>query len=111
MIKRLLISFLLLITATLHSGAVPRYQVSYYIKERGLPRTLVQDMIQDSNGCLWLASWSGLYRFDGISFSGFRVKTPNGERADTMMRARSVFCSFSIVLSFPGIYPMFLRQK
>ena len=43
------------------------------MKERGLPRTLVQDMTQDSNGCLWLASWSGLYRFDGIGFTGFRL--------------------------------------
>lgn len=73
MIRRLLISFFLIIVASLHSDAVSRFQFTYYIKERGLPRTLVQDMIQDNNGCLWLASWSGLYRFDGMSFTGFRA--------------------------------------
>ena len=60
-------------------------------------------MIQDSNGCLWLASWSGLYRFDGISFSGFRVKTPNGERANNRFDRieRDSFGQFW-VLSYDG---------
>lgn len=66
------------------SGTAATHQFTYYLKERGLPRTVVQDITQDSNGCMWLATWSGLYRFNGTSFTGFKAGMSGGheERAN-----------------------------
>lgn len=114
MIKRLLISLLLIIMAVSSSDAAPRLQYTYYLKERGLPRTLVQDMIQDSNGCLWLASWSGLYRFDGISFTGFRadISGTHGEKANNRFdRIERDSFGYIWALSYDGSLYRFDPQK
>ena len=43
----------------------------YSIKD-GLPEERVNDIIQDSQGFIWLATHSGLYKFDGYSFTNYR---------------------------------------
>lgn len=57
-------------------GAQPSYTFTRYLERNGIPTTTVEKIIQDNNGYLWLASWSGLYRFDGIDFSNYR-RGPN----------------------------------
>ena len=37
----------------------------------GLQHSAVTKMMQDKNGNLWMATWSGVCRFDGIQFTGF----------------------------------------
>ncbi len=62
------------------AGAVPpRYQYTYYSADNGLGRTIIEDIAQDGNGCLWLATWSGLYRFDGRRFSNFKLGPTDAE--------------------------------
>jgi len=39
--------------------------------EDGLPNNNVQDITQTPDGYLWLATWSGLARFDGMQFTTF----------------------------------------
>ncbi len=71
MTKRAILTLILIILAAGLNAASPRYQYSYYTRELGFSRTIIQDFDQDGNGCLWLAAWSGLYRFDGTRFSNF----------------------------------------
>lgn len=84
MTKRCVLSLFLILTAAVAAASPPRYQYTYYTKHGGLNRTIIEDIAQDGNGCLWLASWSGLYRFDGRSFAGYRTGQTDsqGERAD-----------------------------
>ncbi|WP_138430142.1 ligand-binding sensor domain-containing protein [Fodinibius saliphilus] len=42
-----------------------------YSIERGLSESVVNDMIQDDDGHLWIGTSYGLNRFDGISFDNF----------------------------------------
>lgn len=43
-----------------------------YDSGSGLPNTQINDLFQDSNGLVWVATNNGLYRFDGINFVELR---------------------------------------
>lgn len=61
------------------AGAQPRHTFTRYLKESGLPMTMIQDMCQDRDGYLWLASGAGLFRFNGTSFNTYKLQTgPDG---------------------------------
>lgn len=47
------------------------YTVSRYADDSGLPSRIVRDVIQDSQGFIWVAGNNGLYRFDGQKFKPF----------------------------------------
>lgn len=50
---------------------VPGYSVAGWTTEQGLPSNVVLDVRQTPDGYLWLASYQGLIRFDGVSFRLF----------------------------------------
>ncbi len=79
MTKRAFLAPFFIILAVALNAAPPRYQYSYYTREFGLGRTIVQDIDQDGSGCLWLATWTGLYRFDGRRFSNYLPEKTDGE--------------------------------
>ncbi len=60
------------IIAAISAAARPSYTFTRYLERNGIPTTTVEKIIQDDNGYLWLASWSGLYRFDGINFVNYK---------------------------------------
>lgn len=43
--------------------------------EEGYPEGIVLDILQDQQGFLWIATADGLFKFDGYTFTEFRVKT------------------------------------
>jgi len=45
-----------------------RYTVTVWTEKEGMPSSYVRAIAQDANGYLWLATYSGLVRFDGIRF-------------------------------------------
>ena len=47
-----------------------------YGRESGFSGTMVEDMEQDARGQLWLATWRGLYSFDGRNFRNYRTGNP-----------------------------------
>lgn len=51
------------------SRSVDQYHVQAWTVRDGLPHNMVHAIAQDSDGYLWLATWEGLARFDGRSFS------------------------------------------
>ena len=73
MTKKAILILFFLILAGVAAAAPPRYQYTYYSKDSGLGRTIIEDIAQDGNGCLWLATWSGLYRYDGKRFTNFKI--------------------------------------
>jgi len=77
-IKFILYRFFIFISFYLYSTHVlcldPNKSLSLFIidnytTENGLPQNSVLDILQSTDGYLWLATYEGLSRFDGVSFS------------------------------------------
>lgn len=49
----------------------PAYQLYNWTADSGLPQNTVHDILQTSDGYLWLATGDGLVRFDGVRFTVF----------------------------------------
>ena len=71
-----LFSLFLILTGTL-AAAQPPHTSTRFSRENGFAGTTVEDMAQDSHGQLWLATWRGLYCFDGRTFQNYRTGTPD----------------------------------
>ena len=56
------------------AGAQPR--LDSWTTENGLPQNSVNDILQTHDGYLWLATFGGLVRFDGVRFVIFDRSTP-----------------------------------
>ncbi|TNE72863.1 hypothetical protein EP331_06240 [bacterium] len=48
----------------------------------GLPQSSINDIIQTKDGYIWLATFGGLVRFDGVSFTTFDRTNTKGMRSD-----------------------------
>lgn len=59
------------------AAAQPPCSFTRFGRENGFSGTTVEDMAQDSRGQLWLATWGGLYSFDGRTFQQFRTDLPD----------------------------------
>lgn len=46
--------------------------VRYLTTEMGLNNGAVNDIVQDADGYIWLATWDGVIRYDGISFKNYK---------------------------------------
>ncbi len=57
--------------------AQPPHSFTRYGRENNFSGTTVEDMVQDRHGQLWLATWSGLYSFDGRTFHNYRTGDPD----------------------------------
>ncbi|MBN2164996.1 MAG: response regulator [Marinilabiliaceae bacterium] len=47
------------------------YSFQYYTTDNGLSHNMVDCLLKDSRGFLWVGTWEGLNRFDGYSFKTF----------------------------------------
>ena len=52
----------------------PSCLFTHYSLDDGLSQNTVMSMAQDSKGILWLATWNGLNRFDGIRFKNYKLQ-------------------------------------
>lgn len=62
--------------------ATEPYNFTRYTRANGLPTTTIEDMLQDVNGYIYLASWSGLYRFNGKQFVNYKAVTSADQSSD-----------------------------
>jgi diguanylate cyclase (GGDEF)-like protein len=53
------------------AGDAERFAIAGWTTEQGLPSNAVRDVRQTPDGFLWLASYEGLVRFDGVAFRSF----------------------------------------
>ena len=61
----------------LYFSALPLFgqsliDIKYYSVQDGLSQKNIQNFIQDDNGYIWMATWNGLERFDGYSFTNYK---------------------------------------
>ncbi len=72
----LLLVGLILITCSILWGLDPemdirQYNAEVFLTENGLPQSSVLSIIQTSDGYLWMGTYEGIARFDGIHFRIF----------------------------------------
>ncbi len=56
-------------------GDIP-YNFSAITVEQGLAQNMVDDILMDSDGFVWIATWNGLERYDGYEFTLYNTRTP-----------------------------------
>lgn len=61
------------------------YVVTRWGIEEGLPQSSVNDIIQTKDGYIWLATFGGLVRFDGHSFTTFNRSNSDGFGSDRIL--------------------------
>lgn len=64
---------------------IENYRLTQYGMEEGLPQSTVNDIIQTRDGYVWLATFGGLVRFDGFSFTTFDRSNTKGMRSDRIL--------------------------
>lgn len=52
-----------------------QYPIKAWDMDKGLPSDMVVGILQDNTGYIWLATYKGIARFDGVSFSTFNQST------------------------------------
>jgi len=53
------------------SSTAQTYYFDYYGVKEGLPQSKIYNVVQDSKGYVWLASESGISKFDGVNFHNY----------------------------------------
>jgi PAS domain S-box-containing protein len=64
------------------SHPVPPFLVDSWTASHGLPEETINAVVQTRDGYLWLGSFSGLARFDGVTFRRFTTGNTPGVRSD-----------------------------
>lgn len=64
----LVVLILLTISVLSARASVPILQFRHITPQNGLPHNFIQDIIQDHDGFIWLATAAGLSRYDGLEF-------------------------------------------
>lgn len=62
------------------------FAITQYSMEEGLPQSTVRDIIQTRDGYIWLATFGGLVRFDGNSFTTFNRSNTTGMGSDRLLK-------------------------
>ncbi len=61
----------------------PEAYFVHYGSENGLPQHTVTDILQDSKGFMWFSTWDGLSKFDGYTFTTYRLPTGNAAESQS----------------------------
>ena len=67
------------------SGFPQYYISSQWTMDEGLPASSVNGIIQSYDGYIWLATFGGLVRFDGVSFTVFNRSNTTGIKSDRIL--------------------------
>jgi signal transduction histidine kinase/ligand-binding sensor domain-containing protein len=80
--------FLLIPLRPAYPQSEPRdsYVINRWGMEHGLPQSSVNDFIQTRDGYIWLATFGGLVRFDGVQFTTFDRSNTQGLSSDRILR-------------------------
>src|SRR5688572_5795679 len=60
------------------SPARAQYRFDHWTADNGLPQNSVRDIVQTRDGYLWLTTFDGLVRFDGVRFTVFNKSNSPG---------------------------------
>ncbi|MCZ7615096.1 MAG: hypothetical protein M5T52_16535 [Ignavibacteriaceae bacterium] len=83
-----LIQFITIIFCEFISAQNPNLRFKHIDIEQGLSQNMIKDILQDSKGFIWIATWDGLNRFDGYNFKVY--KHIDGD--STSLRINKISC-------------------
>jgi ligand-binding sensor domain-containing protein len=63
----------LLASLSFTGAAFAQYRFDHWTADNGLPQNSVRDIVQTRDGYLWLTTFDGLMRFDGVRFTVFKM--------------------------------------
>lgn len=63
--------------------AQPLCDIRHYSFGDGLSQSVVQRMVQSSDGLLWFCTWDGLNSYDGVTFASYNMMSPGGKALST----------------------------
>lgn len=72
------------------SPALSQVSIDLWTTDNGLPQNTISGLCQAADGYLWLATFDGLARFDGVRFTTFKMSDAAGIRSN---RFDSIFCA------------------
>lgn len=90
----LILFFVLTITFSVRSqsylsekslGIENDFSIEVFNTESGFPQNSIIDILQTSNGYLWFSTFSGLVRYDGITFTVFGINETKGLLSNTVL--------------------------
>jgi signal transduction histidine kinase/ligand-binding sensor domain-containing protein len=67
-----------LLLSALATVASAQYRFDHWTADNGLPQNSVRDIVQTRDGYLWLSTFDGLVRFDGVRFTVFNKSNSPG---------------------------------
>ena len=74
MIKKILISVILLLAVVFTAHTQQHCFFTHYSTEDGLSQNTVMNILQDHKDNLWFATWDGINRFDGYTFKTYKAR-------------------------------------
>ena len=77
MMKKTLISVILLLAIVFSTHAQQHCFFTHYSTEDGLSQNTVMNILQDHKDNLWFATWDGINRFNGYTFKTYKARQGN----------------------------------
>ena len=77
MMKKTLISVILLLAIVFLTHAQQHCFFTHYSTEDGLSQNTVMNILQDHKDNLWFATWDGINRFNGYTFKTYKARQGN----------------------------------
>lgn len=74
--KRLITATLFVLTA-IASNAQWKCSFTHYSSEDGLSQNSVMSILEDKKGFMWFATWDGINKFDGYTFTNYKASEYN----------------------------------
>lgn len=74
MIRQLLLIITLLLKLSLLQAQEQQIHIQHFNDADGYSQSMVQGVIQTHDGYIWLATWDGLYRYDGYHFENYKAR-------------------------------------
>src|SRR5436305_2036378 len=75
---------IMLVPALLGAASSPSWYGRSWQTDEGLPDNIVSAVAQTKDGFVWVATYSGLARFDGIRFREYAAANPAGNSSSTI---------------------------
>ncbi len=72
-------------SAVAQNISLDNYVVTQWGMEQGLPQSSVNDLLQSKDGYIWFATFGGLVRFDGVTFTTYDRSNTPGLRSDRIL--------------------------
>jgi len=77
---------------------------TFWSDTNGLPSNRLLDIVQDETGYIWLASYDGLFRFDGDTFTEFTAEEHGFTGISPRVLCEDVYGSLWIGTNATGLY-------